>query len=66
MKRTPDTADDRPSHGGRPKAVEPGTSLTTWVPVSEYARLCRLATMRGETLSATVRAILKLRRHQPP
>lgn len=54
-------ARDAPNPGGRPKADEPGTSLTTWVPLSEYDRLCRMANHRGETLSSLVRQMLKVR-----
>lgn len=57
---TPD--DDPPVPRGRPKALEPGTSLSAWIPVSEYDRLVRLAKDREESLSALVREWLKQKR----
>ena len=45
-----------PPHGrGRPKAEEPGTSITAWIPASEYDRLAKLANDRNESLSTLVR-----------
>jgi hypothetical protein len=57
-----ETPKDDPPPRGRPKAEEPGASITAWVPQSEYDRLCRLANQREESLSALVRELLKLKR----
>lgn len=46
---------------GRPCAEEPGTTLSIWVPVSEYDLYAKMAKRRGETISATVRLLLKTR-----
>ena len=44
---------------GRPRAVEPGSTLSAWVSVSEHDRLVKVAAKRGETLSATIRDMLR-------
>ena len=46
---------------GRPKADEPGVSLTAWVPQHTYDRLCRLARQRDQSVSAVVKSLLILR-----
>ncbi len=56
-------ADDRPvpKPRGRPHAEEPSTTVMTWVRVSEYDRLVKLANQREQSLSALVRSLLVLR-----
>ena len=46
---------------GRPKAVESGTTLSVWVPVTTYDQLCRLAQKREQTVSACAKSLLVLR-----
>lgn len=46
---------------GRPKASDPGISLCTRVPTSEYDRLVRMANQRETSVSALVRQMLVLR-----
>ena len=55
-----DDAARRPSRGGRPKA-EPGERISTYVRVSDYDRLVRLAFERNETVAKVVRDLLKLK-----
>lgn len=52
----------RPHPIGRPKASEPGTSITAWVPSREYDRLLKLANAHEQSLSTLVREWLKLKR----
>lgn len=54
--------DEPPPARGRPKADEPGTSITAWVPTSEYDRLVKLANEQEQSLSSLVRQWLKLKR----
>jgi len=46
---------------GRPRVEEPGTSMTVWVRVSEYDRICRMAQQRDQTVSSLVRQLLILK-----
>lgn len=46
---------------GRPRAAEPGSRLTTWIPGTTHDRLIALANRRGESVSALVRQLLILR-----
>ena len=46
---------------GRPRAVEPGYSVKTWLRESEYDRLIRAAAKRRQPVSALVRSLLILR-----
>lgn len=48
-----------PKPNGRPRAEEPGTVLTAWVPTSEYDRLVKLAAARGDSLSKVVRDLIR-------
>jgi hypothetical protein len=50
---------------GRPKASDPGISLCTRVPTSEYDRLVRMANQRETSVSALVRQMLVLRLPSP-
>jgi hypothetical protein len=54
--------DAQPAPRGRPRAKEPGTALTTWVPKSEYDRLCRMANEQEQSLSRLVRQWLAKKR----
>lgn len=49
------------SRGGRPRASEPGSAVTTWVPIKTHDLLVKIAMSRGESVSATVRQLLLLR-----
>ncbi len=44
---------------GRPRASEPGSAVMTWLPASEHQRLIKLAEKRGESVSSTVRLLLR-------
>jgi hypothetical protein len=46
---------------GRPRANEPRTSVSTWIPAGEHDRLIQLANQREQTVSQTVRQILRER-----
>jgi hypothetical protein len=50
-----------PRRPGRPRKAEPGSAVMTWIPASEHDRLIQLAKMRGESVSTTVRLLLKSR-----
>jgi hypothetical protein len=50
-----------PRPRGRPPADEPSSRITTWVPTSLHDRLIRLANQNGESVSATVKALLALK-----
>jgi hypothetical protein len=47
-----------PQRRGRPPAKEPGTALSTWVPASQYDRLCKIAAQHDMTVSRLVRQVL--------
>jgi hypothetical protein len=55
---------DDPDHAtrGRPKATEPGTTITAWVPTKEYDRLLKLANEKEQSLSSLIRQWMKLKR----
>ncbi len=44
---------------GRPRVPEPGSAVTTWLPASEHDRIVKVAARRGESVSATLRLMLK-------
>lgn len=46
---------------GRPRVVESHASVATWLPASTHDRLIRLAKLREQSVSATVRELLILR-----
>jgi hypothetical protein len=50
-----------PRRGGRPRATEPGSKLTIWIPARDHDRYCRMAAERGESVSKTVALLLKTR-----
>ena len=43
---------------GRPRAPEPGSTVSTWIPVSDHDALVKLANQRDMTVSAFVRIVL--------
>ncbi len=55
-----------PSRRGRPRSVEPGSRVTTWLPASDHDRLVKLAELRGESVSSTVRLLLQTKWPGPP
>lgn len=50
-----------PPRRGRPRAMERGTTLCTWLPESTYDRIVRMANEREQSVSSLVRDLLKLR-----
>lgn len=56
---TPDPPAPRPR--GRPRVDEPGERVSTYVRVSDYDKLCKLALKHDRTVSAVVRDLLKLK-----
>lgn len=59
MAKEPVDSASRPR--GRPTVEERGVPLTSWVKVSEYDKLCRLAQKRDQTVSSLVRSMLIVR-----
>ncbi len=59
---TKDADRGEPRRLGRPKSEEPGTSLTAWIPASEYDRILKLAKQSEQSISAFVRDSLKQQR----
>ncbi len=50
-----------PKGRGRPKATEPGSSVSTWLPASYHDRLIRIAQAKDVKVSALVREMLTLK-----
>jgi hypothetical protein len=50
-----------PQRRGRPRAQERGTTLSTWLPESQYDQLVRLANRREQSVSSLVRDLLKFK-----
>jgi hypothetical protein len=46
---------------GRPPAKEQGAALTTWVRISEYEKLVRLANRKETSVSSLVRSLLLMK-----
>lgn len=46
---------------GRPKSDEPKTAVMTWISAQEHDRLIRLANQREQSVSQTVRQLLRQR-----
>jgi hypothetical protein len=46
---------------GTPRVDEPRTSVSTWLPASEYDRLNRLAQKHERSISSMVRSLLMLK-----
>jgi hypothetical protein len=52
---------EEPVHQGRPRNVEPSSSVSTWLPAGEHDKLIRLANEEETSVSALVRRLLRLR-----
>jgi hypothetical protein len=52
---------DPPKPRGRPRATEPGETLTTYIRSSDYDRLVRQATDQRKSLASLVRDLLRLK-----
>jgi hypothetical protein len=48
------TLDRSRNRGGRPRADEPGSTLSIWIPAKDHDYYARLAARRGESISKTV------------
>lgn len=46
--------------GGRPRSTEPSTKLLSWVPVSEYDEIAKIALKHDTSVSAVARTLLRL------
>lgn len=55
------TLTNAPKPIGRPRAEEPGSSVTTWLRQSEHDRLIKMANKHETTISALVRSLLILK-----
>lgn len=45
---------------GRPKAAEPRSSVSAWIPVAQHDQLVKLATQRGVSVSQVVNALVSV------
>ncbi len=54
-----------PRRPGRPRSTEAGSRVTTWLPASDHDRLVKLAELRGESVSSTVRLLLQTKWTRP-
>jgi len=52
---------DDPKPRGRPRAEEPGTSVSTWLRPAEHDKLIRLANKHETSISSLVRQLLILK-----
>lgn len=50
--------DDSPRPRGRPKADEPGSTVSSWFSAQEHDRLIRLAEEKETSVSALVRELI--------
>jgi hypothetical protein len=46
---------------GRPKLTEPRSTVSVWLPAKAHDRLIQLAKQQEQSISATVRELLRLR-----
>lgn len=46
------------ARGGRPRALEPRSSVCTWIPASQHDRLIRIANAREQSVSRLIGDIL--------
>lgn len=54
-----DEAPPKPSKGGRPSVPEPRSTVSAWVPASDYDKIIKAAKAQDVTISALVRLWLK-------
>jgi hypothetical protein len=47
-----------PRKPGRPRKPEPGSTLSVWIPAKQHEYYAKLARLRGESVSRTVKSIL--------
>jgi len=47
--------------GGRPRADEPGSTISAWLRESEHDRLIKIAKRNEQSVSSLVRQLLNLR-----
>lgn len=47
--------------GGRPRAEEPGSRVSVWLPASTHDRLIKLANQKDVSVSSLVRTLLTLK-----
>jgi len=50
-----------PARRGRPREVEQGVPVLTWIPASEHARIQKIADYHGVSISAYIRSRLERR-----
>lgn len=51
--------EDLRKKGGRPRAIEPGSKVSTWLPAREHDRLIQEAARRGASVSEVLRAAIR-------
>jgi hypothetical protein len=61
MTTTPDTPPPPRHPGGRPRAPEPRSRVTTYLREADHDRLIAAAKMREQSVAALVRDLLKLK-----
>ena len=54
-----DEAPPKASKGGRPRVAEPRSTVSAWVPASDYDKIIKAAKAQDVTISALVRLWLK-------
>jgi len=54
-------AAEPPRKPGRPRVPEPGSTVSTWLPPKDYDKIIKAAKADDVTVSALVRAWLRLR-----
>jgi hypothetical protein len=54
-------ATDPPRKPGRPRVPDPGSTVSTWLPPKDYDKIIKAAKADEVTVSALVRAWLRLR-----
>jgi hypothetical protein len=57
----PESPPKAPRPSGRPRVAERSTLVTAYVPVREYERLWQLARDRDQSVSRTIRDLLRRR-----
>lgn len=65
MSRVMTVSTPGPRRPGRPRATEPGSSVSTWVPTRDHDCLVRLANLGGVSVSTLVKQIIQTTTRPP-